>query len=375
MILGDMPTHIVRRHSQTEWIEAGLWLALGIAACGRGDHASRAESAGSPPTPLLTIRSDEATDHAFTVIGTVVPAGPFVYITQPRDQRILVYDSAGHYLRAIGRPGDGPGEFRFLLRVGLLGDSLWTVDGVSQRTTIFTPGGEVARSWVFRAEPPGWAGSADLIALLADGSALAEGHWSITGVVMGGPLDLPLVRASRTGDAPSGIATADLRHTGLHAPAGSGRFIEGLQPFDDRTLWAAAADGSAFAVVERPATGNTSAFHVTLLRPSGDTIYSRSYPVTPVLLTDAAFDSARAYFAPVEIDPAVVFRPARVPPVRAIGVGRQRDVWLRLADAPDDSLATWQAIDSTGEPFNPGTAPRRCATGRRCRWSGLADPG
>jgi len=57
----------------------------------------------------------------------VGPAGELL-VAQPSVATIAVFDSAGHYLRSIGRPGRGPGEFSFVGRIGWTRDTLWVVD-------------------------------------------------------------------------------------------------------------------------------------------------------------------------------------------------------------------------------------------------------
>ena len=56
---------------------------------------------------------------------------------------VLVFDPDGTYRGEIGRPGEGPGEFRALTAVGMHRDTLWAADAMSRRVTRFLPDGSL----------------------------------------------------------------------------------------------------------------------------------------------------------------------------------------------------------------------------------------
>lgn len=66
------------------------------------------------------------------------------YVPDVRDNRIVVFDSDGNYLRSIGRDGEGPGEFRYVLLQSLKGDTLCIFDYSLQRTTRILTDGTIA---------------------------------------------------------------------------------------------------------------------------------------------------------------------------------------------------------------------------------------
>lgn len=61
--------------------------------------------------------------HLFYRVGDVLrtPAGDLA-VADRGSQQIRIYEASGHYLRAFGGPGDGPGEFRSLWSVVLTHD-------------------------------------------------------------------------------------------------------------------------------------------------------------------------------------------------------------------------------------------------------------
>jgi hypothetical protein len=60
---------------------------------------------------------------------------------------IRVYDADGTYLEALGRPGNGPGEFERLHSLHLEGDTLYAYDLAQQRISAFDEAGDFVRSF------------------------------------------------------------------------------------------------------------------------------------------------------------------------------------------------------------------------------------
>ena len=68
------------------------------------------------------------------------------YVASPVDpSRVVVFDSGGRYVRALGRAGGGHGEFRDVPLIVPTGDSLVAFDPAARRATVFGPGHEVIR--------------------------------------------------------------------------------------------------------------------------------------------------------------------------------------------------------------------------------------
>ena len=90
--------------------------------------------------------------------------------------QIHEYDSTGVYLRSMGRPGTGPGEFDYFTSMHkLIGDTLLIVDHEGQRRTIFSPQGNFVRSYsALRTVVPGarFPRTRHVVKFLPDGSYL-----------------------------------------------------------------------------------------------------------------------------------------------------------------------------------------------------------
>ena len=73
------------------------------------------------------------------VDGAIEANGNIIAADRGRAQ-VLVYDEDGSFRMAIGRKGDGPGEFRGLIAVAATGDSIIAFDWRSARLSIFNAG-------------------------------------------------------------------------------------------------------------------------------------------------------------------------------------------------------------------------------------------
>jgi hypothetical protein len=94
------------------------------------------------PTSILTLTGAETGDSsAFAAVGAVRWLGDGrIVAADVAANRLLVYDSTGRYLRALGRAGEGPGEFRYIGSLTALpGDSLATFDSRLRRLSLWHP--------------------------------------------------------------------------------------------------------------------------------------------------------------------------------------------------------------------------------------------
>jgi hypothetical protein len=69
-----------------------------------------------------------------------------VYVADRKPMMVKVFDSAGRLVRAIGREGAGPGEFRVAF-IAVRGSNLVVHDPMNSRTSVFDTSGTYLRSW------------------------------------------------------------------------------------------------------------------------------------------------------------------------------------------------------------------------------------
>jgi hypothetical protein len=268
-----------------------------------------------------------------------------VYVAQPQDRAVRVYDARGVYRRTLGRRGSGPGEFQGLDGLGWKGDSLWVSDLSQQRITFFDRTGRVLGT-VRAVTPvlPGAGYPAGPAAALADGSLLANPSPSTASVQRRTATRMPLVRMTRTGAVQGGFGELDVRGQ-LESIRRARLSMTFTLPIQSHSLWAVAPEGSAVVVVHRPtaASRERGTFQVVRYDASGRVTLNRSYNYVPKPMAGAVADSIRDYLASMFVERRFVLArgqaesfardsaplPAFQPPVDGVTVGSDGTIWLR----------------------------------------------
>lgn len=269
-----MPGRLPRSGSRSRrfaWLCAALSVAF-ITACERlSDAASEAEnsqtwvlheeltfpsSAGVPPVPT-----------GATLILEASPDGT-LYIGDQQNHRILVFDSAGTFVRSIGRQGSGPGELQDLVGVKLdPAGNLWAVDNGNARLTAYTRAGEPVNTHPFNGfySVP-WRGTID---------SSGQIHNLVLLFGEGGP-QIVYVRSSEAG--------ADTLPLPSYTPVqreitdASGRLRTINVPFDPRPHWVVDREGMLWF-------GTSDRYALHRISYGGDTVASIRHPDASVSLT------------------------------------------------------------------------------------------
>lgn len=125
----------------------GVIIAIGCDAPTNQDGAVAMLPIFSLSAPVLEIGVLEGADeYIFGSIEDVLrlPDGR-VAVSDGGASRISIFDADGRFVQSWGSEGDGPGEFRSLSRLYLLGDSILAADRRASRVSVFGPAGEFVR--------------------------------------------------------------------------------------------------------------------------------------------------------------------------------------------------------------------------------------
>ena len=300
---------------------------------------------------------------------TVSSDGSTLYVAQQLEHVIRVFDArSGKPLRTIGRSGEGPGEFRYLSRLGWRADSLYATDFALQRLSLFSPAGE--HYWTGRVNPPIQPDNARgsfPIGLTANGSVISQAQLASRSVAEGSVTTSPWTLVARDGAILGTVAMRDLRETTTAVPIGS-TVVFTPQPMSRRTFIAIHPDGASIAVVSQPAGRDPpGTFRVTRVGPDGGMIGSREYSYRPQPMPRAYSDSIYDLWAerfehwlpPGRARDAAnkyILLPNSLPPVADVVLSRDNSLWLRSEDA-GKPLVTWTLLDPAGSVHATVSAP------------------
>ncbi len=320
----------------------------------------------------------------------VISAEGDLFVSQWRDWSIQVIDGAGATVRAIGRKGEGPGEFQLLTSIWFQGDTLVTSDGGLQRVSYFEIDGRFVRSRRWAADIPPDMPDADRVTffagsppsiILANGLALAQPNVAVsslgdfrTGTQSVG-YRIPLLTLNESGQIVDTLAW-DGGEWMMFGMARGGQVFGIPVPFQGATHTAIMPSGAG-VVVAREDDSAAPSVVVTRIGPSADTVFSRTYAYNPMPLADELLRRA--------LREAVVLRPGGTPaneddrapdgsdfegPLRGSGVlaanlpavtglvaGQDDSIWLRREESEGDS-ADWTVLDGMGQVLGVVTLPR-----------------
>lgn len=318
-----------------------LSLILSLSACARANAPARGEHRRL--VPALRIGSETAGDaYRFTMIRQVVASDSEVFVLPADLPEIRVFGDDGRHRRTIGRRGAGPGEFDAVTAIGLVGDTLWTLDANLRRVTRFRADGELLTMARLETMSPdvGRPGRSYFfypMAVLPDGALLGFGGTTGRAIAAGEVTALPLLRVPTSARAADTLGWVPVGNEHLILRSIGGTMYR-AQPFSDGPLTAYAPSTEQVLVVERYAArdeGRASA-RVTALGMQGDTMWSTTLPYRPRRLEPRAVDSVRAHltrelasrYSAGEIARSL-FVPSFWPPITDVLAGADRSVWLR----------------------------------------------
>lgn len=326
--------------------------------------ADRPLAGQEPDVAIDTLFRIDGHEHVLEPLGFAV-AGPHdeIAVAQPMSLAVRVFSASGEELAALGRPGQGPGEFEVLTSGGWKLDSLWAFDGRQNRITLLRPGEAGLNTY------PG-----------SDGARPAQGSHGLPsaarvlplavygdGAILG-RLIAPIVPGDRSSDGEGFIGLVRTggtlervvarfeRPEGFYYVAGDGSVHGGGYPYQHEPLFGTAPDGSASVLVlTRMVPGSHEGdLVVTRFDAKGDTIFTREIDFVgqpiPRNVREEALSERAAVFPTTEVRNAYRENdriPAVYPPVTGVVVGSLGSTWLKIRGSGDGSR--FMRLDSRGE--------------------------
>jgi hypothetical protein len=291
-------------------------------------------------------------DNALTHMPMIVVADDGrMFVPQPQENVVRVFDRNGRRLHDLGRFGSGPGEFRSVHPVTLAGDSIWVADSRLGRLTKLHVDGTLLETVTW----PGQSGPSGGIIIPA--RRLADGSFSAITVTEGAnaaalPTSRPIPRYDVQGKIVGTIAI--LGYAPAMLDVGGSRV---QSPVADGPLTSFSPDGRRLVIVDRrsAAPRTSGRFQLTWVTIRGDTVARVTVPYDPVALTAAMAERMLASYVGAGMPRDQVSRLggelrrfSSLPPVTAVIYGRDDAVWVQRESPSPGSNAPWERIEPSG---------------------------
>lgn len=306
-------------------------------------------------TPVWSISSEQAD---LSPIGSAVAVGSELYLAQPDDHQVVRFDTGSHDKLRIGRDGEGPGEFRQVLGIGMFGKRVWAVDMQRVRVSIFNPDGKLYQTFPL----PG-AITTRSVEAIGRGFFL-YGMPSMSGLVgiyfvqqppglsrwefARDSTNIAFVSIDRTGKLVRHLGWTH-SNTKCMAPVpgtGGRRALPIL--FCHPALFMASPGGDLIAIVNpASAEGNRQEYSIVEVNSSGDTVLLTSVRVSPPPVSTEARDSAMNALQ-TKLSHPLDFDKVRVLDHRAGVVGMTMqdngELWLQVSTA-HTGQCWWRVVE------------------------------
>ncbi len=349
---------------------AALTLAAGALSAQRGP--ARPIALQAMPDLRIDAIKERVPDVALVAVG---PDGRIVVAPAYGQMGIVGFDSTGkRFPWKVATGNSDSVEIRSATAIGWQWPNMFVIDPSYKQFSVIGPQGKVLKSieypswvrpaWADRRKFPVFA-RMDALGMYPDGSMLVLPRSDTS------PLDTPeydtkstyFVRITAAGTIQRTIAKIPLeagssfqgRGGNMRERGGRGMMMDVSTSTPDR-LWAASTNGSRVVVVSAPTTGRDSGMiRVTTLSDHGDTVFSRTYPYTPVKVSQKTVDSALARARRGGAGNAELNALKGTNPVANVHVGRDQTVWLTLHET--DQGKPYLALDAHGEPLGTVIMP------------------
>jgi len=295
-----------------------------------------------------------------------------IYTIHAQESLIRVHAPDGTPVRAIGGPGEGPGEFGTPVAMGFRGDTLWVWDIRMRRVSYFGLDGSFLRDVPYQPRTPEDADAGIPLpeGLLADGSFFGSRPLWARDIASGAVTHEYFMRLRSDGTVIDTIARRPVGGGTMVLSKGGRENYTG-RPFADSPLFAMSPARMEVLFVDRTIRADDFTILVTKLAVGGDTLWSRRYAYEPVLLDAAMVDSAvlanaarvsRSGFMTVREAEAAIREQLDVPPhMPAVGtarLGHDGSVWLALREL-DPLVSRWLVLRSDGDVLGEVSLPDR----------------
>jgi hypothetical protein len=353
---------------------------LAIAACAPGDSERLVRPAYTVDTidsrlqslPTIQLIEQARLDGMAADLVRISPIGGMTItsdnglaLTQLENHQVLFINADGKVSGAFGRRGAGPGEFTGIFTMGVLGDTVWVGDNRLRRATLIGPNRKLVRTLNIPAvltgaklaERPEVADAPAMIPLIGLQRDTFVGVWLTQEEL--------LIRATLAGKLVNTLPVLEEANAHWVRMPNGGRADGDL--FDFTRRFDVSANARLIAIARPVTTHSSAASTVTVLRPSGDTVFVRLIEFEGTRIPQSVVDQAiarRVRDGGAELM-AAYRRDAYVPPfflpITDVLLTDHDYVWLRLQ--PRNNRQEYLVLNPSGGVFGRASFPLRTTAG------------
>jgi hypothetical protein len=298
--------------------------------------------------PTLAIGREDGPDpYRFDGIDDVARRSDSTIIVADASASIRFFDKRGEFLHAVGRRGEGPGEYRVISMMRRIhGDSLLIWDFGNRRVTVLAPDGEYARSM----RSPGTLESFYGDDVFADGTILGQHDEGFTqeGSVTGIRQDTSTV--VRTAPGSDSMDTLALIPTASTYISGGEHFLVRSIPFHADVVEVVAGRGAYIA--------SSAQFDIGYYNPAGQLARIVRLDRSPTAIDATArkdFIAARLARARNDADRERIAAsyedlpfPDHFPAFSALAVDADSNLWASSFTTSDSLPTRWTIFEPEG---------------------------
>ena len=233
-------------------------------------------------------------------IGAISGDGSLVYVVD-RDSRspvIKVFDTSGRFVREIGSPGEGPGEYRSISAFGLRSDTIWISDAGTGRVTFYRPDGTVIESFGFGYDEAGVVTRVPVEVLGSDRFLVVSPPGPDLGRTGVGKVRFrqSVLLTDRQAAVLDTVVSYDVDYPVIVTRPGGGAIFRYNPAVVETPRVSYSSTSEVVREVHRPAPQSASVgqFRILIRRPRGDTLMQRTFLFRPVPVPRTVKDSVMA---------------------------------------------------------------------------------
>lgn len=303
-----------------------------------------------PGEPVLTIGREGEPEYELYRVNAVEPlASGQVVVANSGSRELRFFDARGRHLRTVGRGGEGPDEFGFLSTVWRgPGDTLVVMDPRRRRLVVFDSAGSFVRGSSYDHVLPdgGPTGSLcvgpGLMGRTETGGHLVRGWACVVFEGSTGVRDWPMALIFVRGSARDTVGVFSAGLVWERPDADEPREMYDFLPFMPRFAYGVAADGFV--------TTRGAEYSLTRYGPQGRPAQILRVEDSPPPIDEGVRAAYRSGGEEAEDPlPEDVPFPERLPAWDRLLVSAESEVWARHAPLPGDSLRQWSVFSADGE--------------------------